>query len=174
MNDILIVTGTCGVGKSSVCWEWSGRRQGAVIHCDAFRTWIRKPGMGAADSYQEPLLARHAVSLACDYLDMGLDVAIDNVWTPDGLGFLQAELNDKGRIKVFWLTCGSEENHRRDDTRSPSDVMGGRVDELQGELDAMVWPGYVTRLDTTGLSLGQTVDIIGEHFQAMAAVPPAS
>jgi hypothetical protein len=165
MKDILIVTGTCGVGKSAVCWGWANGRHGAAINCDAFRTWIRNPWLRAADSYQEPLLARHAASLARDYLKMGLDVAIDNVWTPAGLDHLQKQLTGKGRIKVFWLNCSSRENHQRDRQRSPSDVMEGRLDELQGELEGMTWPDYVTRLDTTGQSLEATIQTIEESFQ---------
>ena len=97
---------------------------------------------------------------------MGLDVAIDNVWTPRGLALLQDRLGDKGRIRVFWLNCSSEENHLRDKRRSPSDVMGGRLDELQTELESVKWPDYVKGLDTTDLSLDETIDILDEDFQA--------
>ena len=165
MKDILIVTGTCGVGKSSVCWHWAERRKGAAIDCDAFRTWIRNPSLRAEDSYQEPLLARHAASLAEDYLAMGLDVAIDNVWTPDGLAFLRDRLTTKGHVNIFWLNCSREENQQRDQRRSPSDVMGGRIDELQAELESMIWPDYVAKIDTTGQSLDQVIQAIERRFQ---------
>jgi hypothetical protein len=111
------------------------------------------------------LLAKHAAALAEDYLSMGLDVAIDNVWTPKGLARLRERLNNRGRICVVWLNCSPKKNHRRDKQRSPSDVMGGRVDELQQELEAMDWPDYVTRLDTSGQSLDQTLDSIEKSFQ---------
>ena len=165
MGDILVVTGTCGVGKSAVCWEWAGRRHGAAIHCDMFRTWIRNHSLRQADGYQERLLAKHVAALAEDYLSMGLNVAIDNVWIPKGLARLRERLNNRGRICVVWLNCSSKENHRRDKQRSPSDVMGGRVDELQQELEAMDWPDYVTRLDTSGQSLDQTLDSIEKSFR---------
>ena len=73
MKDILIVTGTCGVSKSTVCWDWASRRFGAAVDCDVFRTWIRNPSLRTADAYQGPLLARHVASLAEDYLNMGLE-----------------------------------------------------------------------------------------------------
>lgn len=164
MRDILIVTGTAGVGKSSVCWEWAGRRKGAAIECDRYRTWIRDRSLRVADGFQEALIARHAAALAEDYLEMGLDVAIDNVWTPAGITYLLDSLAGKGRVKVFWLCCSSEENHRRDNRRSPSDVMGGRVDELQDELEQITWPVCVERVDTTGQSLQQTVDELESMF----------
>ena len=165
MNDILIVTGTCGVGKSSLCRAWADQRNGAIIHCDSFRTWIRDPSVRPfrstrSDGYQERLLAKHASSLAADYLAMGLDVAIDNVWTPAGLRWLEEKLSDRGRINVFWLNCSAEENHMRDGLRRPSDVMGSRVDELQQELDAMNWPSSVVRLETSGQTVAQTLDRI--------------
>lgn len=163
-RDILIVTGTCGVGKSSVCRAWAGRRHGAAIDCDAFRTWIRDSSLRRANGYQEVLLAKHAGLLAEDYLRMGLDVAIDNVWTPRGLDLLQEQLAGKGRVRVLWLNCSRDENRRRDSSRSPSDVMGGRVDELQAELETMRWPEYVIRMDTTALSLEQTVVRVQEFF----------
>lgn len=165
MKDILIVTGTCGVGKSAVCWGWAERRRGAAIECDRLRTWIRNPSLRIANGYQESLLARHAASLAEDYLDMGLDVAIDNVWTPDGINYLLDRLGSLGRIRVFWLNCSSEENHRRDEQRSPSDVMAGRVDELQAELERMVWPERVERIDTTGHSREETIDVLERRFR---------
>lgn len=169
MKDILIVTGTCGVGKSTVCWAWAGRRQGAAIPCDMFRTWMRHPALRQADGYQETLLAKHAGALAMDYLNLGLDVAIDNVWTPRGLALLQDQLAPRGRIRVFWLNCSSRENHARDQQRSPSDVMGGRLDELQAELERMEWPAYVTRIDTSGQSPDETLEVIEKSFSQSAA-----
>ncbi len=165
MNDILIVTGTCGVGKSTTCWRWADQRLGATIDCDYFRTWIRNPALQVADGFQEPLLARHAILLAEDYLAMGLDVAIDNVWTPDGLEVLRRQLGDKARLRFFWLTCAPAENHQRDDQRSPGDVMGRRVDELQAELEAIAWPDYVIKLDTTGQTVTQTLQTIAASFE---------
>lgn len=165
MNDVLIVTGTAGVGKSTICWQWAGRRQGATIHCDSFRTWIRNKALRRANGYQEELLAKHAASLAEDYLAMGLDVAIDNVWTPEGLSYLMDRLGSRGNIRVFWLNCEPNENHRRDESRSPSDVMAGRLDEVQAELEQMNWPDCLIRIDTTGQSIGETIDTLERNFQ---------
>ena len=165
MNDILIVTGTCGVGKSTVCWEWAGRRHGAAIDCDMFRTWIRNPLLRKADGYQMRLLAKHAGALAEDYLAMGLDVAIDNVWTPEGLERLRSRLDGKAWINVFWLNCLPEENHQRDQLRPSCAVMGGRIKELQKELEGMNWPDYVKRVDTTAQSLDETIEKIEKSFR---------
>lgn len=166
MNDILVATGTCGVGKSAICWAWANRRKGAVIECDAFRTWIRNPSLRRSDAYQEKLLAKHASALAIDYLAMGLDVAIDNVWSPAGLGWLEEHLDHIGRMRVFWLNCSPAENHRRDSSRPYSNVMGMRLDELQVELEGMSWPSTVVKLDTSGQSLDQTLEMIENIFGA--------
>ena len=171
MKDILIVTGTCGVGKSTVCWAWAGRRGGAAINCDLFRTWIRDHSLRMANGYQEELLAKHACALTEDYMELGLDVAIDNVWTPRGLALLTSRLRGKGRINVFWLNCLPEENHQRDRRRSPSDVMGGRLDELQQELESMNWPDYVQKIDTTGQLLDETLDLIERGFRQLRVDP---
>jgi hypothetical protein len=171
MKDILIVTGTGGVGKSTICWAWAGRRGGAAINCDFFRTWIRDRSLRMANGYQEELIAKHACALTEDYMELGLDVAIDNVWTPRGVALLTSRLRDKGRINVFWLNCSREENHQRDQHRSPSDVMNGRLDELQQQLEGMEWPDYVQRIDTSGLSLDETLDLIERSFRPLPADP---
>jgi hypothetical protein len=111
------------------------------------------------------LLARQACSLAKEYLNLRLDVALDNVWTPKGLKIIKARLSGKARIRVFWLNCSKEENRKRDKGRSPSNVMGGRVDELQAELEAMRWPDYVIKLDTTGQSPARTLDALENSFK---------
>ena len=97
---------------------------------------------------------------------MGLDVAIDNVWTPDGLATLLDRLGGKARVRIFWLNCAPEENHRRDERRSPSDVMAGRLDEVQAELEKMDWPECVVRIDTTGQSIDETINLLEESFQS--------
>ncbi|MCU0522402.1 MAG: GNAT family N-acetyltransferase, partial [Anaerolineae bacterium] len=107
-----------------------------------------------------------------DYMAMDLDVAIDNVWTPAGLAYLQEQLQDKARIRVVWLTAAPDENHRRDALRPPSDVQGARVDELQAELDALEWPEAVLRLDTTGQTVEQTLDAIERAFDRDPATLP--
>jgi len=164
MNDILIITGTCGVGKSTICTRWAERRLGAAIECDAIRNWIRNPALITADGFQERLLARHAALLAESYMALGLDVAIDNVWTPEGLDDLNHALGDRARVRAIWLTAAPAENHHRDHLRPPGDVMGARVDELQAELDALDWPAYVIRLDTTGQTVEQTLDAVDRTF----------
>lgn len=143
MKDILVVAGTAGVGKSTICWEWAGCRRGAAIDCDMLRWSIRNPSLRWADGYQEELLAKHACALAEDCLGLGLDVAMDNVWTPKGSSLVWGKLAGKGRIRVFWLNCSTEENRERDRQRAASKVMGGRADQLQRELDGMDWPDYV-------------------------------
>jgi GNAT superfamily N-acetyltransferase len=173
MNDILIVTGTCGVGKSTVARRWAERRLGAAIGCDEIRNWIRSPVLITADGFQEMLLAHHAALVANSFLTLGLDVAIDNVWTPEGLDALQHALGDRARVRAIWLTATPAENHRRDGLRPPSDVMGARVDELQAELDALDWPDWVIRLDTTDQTVERTLEAVERAFGSYRATLPS-
>jgi predicted kinase len=161
---ILILTGSCGVGKSTLARRWAARRLGAAIDCDTLRNWIMDPALHTADGYQESLLARQSVCLAQAYMALGLDVAIDNVWTPAGLAYLRDQLGAQARLRMVWLTCASAENHERDLQRPPSDVMGDRVDELQAELDALEWPAGLIRLDTTGQTADETLAEIEALF----------
>lgn len=38
--EVLILTGACAVGKTSVAKEWAKRKAGAIIEYDYFMEWI--------------------------------------------------------------------------------------------------------------------------------------
>jgi predicted kinase len=159
-REILVLTGTCGVGKTTIARAWADKRAGAVVHADRIREWIRNAELRKASGYQEEVLARVSVTAAREFLALGLDVALDNVWTPSGIRILREEFREAGNLRFVRIRCEPSENHRRDQGRSRSDIMGQRVDELERELAAMNWPTYVTRIDTTGKSVAETVQMI--------------
>ena len=132
-------------------------RLGAIVDCDVFRSWSAT-GADRAEGFQEMLLARHAALLAESTWRWAW------MWRSTTCGRLPAwlppeQLQDKARIRVVWLRAASAETTGA--TRSAAlDVQGARVDELQGELDALDWPDSVIRLDTTGQSVEETLDAI--------------
>jgi hypothetical protein len=162
---VLIVTGTCGVGKSSVSRLWAGRRKGAVIHCDQMREWL-PCDLRRADRYQEALLVRLALKTAGEFMGMGLDVAIDNVWTPVGMALIHETLAPTTNLRAVYLRCDLTENARRDKLRSSSDVMGGRVAELDAELQTMAWPSCVVKLNSTSQTAEETAAAVEALFQS--------
>jgi len=157
MPNLLVITGTCGVGKSSVSRLWATRRCGAAISGDAIRYWIRDQNLRAARNFQDQLVVRTAVTAAQELLAQNLDVALDNVWFPPAMQLLKQALSPAAVMRFVWLQCGETENHRRDQLRSTGDVMGQRVDELRRELESQIWPDYVHMLDTSSFSCEETV-----------------
>ncbi|HQY52050.1 MAG TPA: hypothetical protein PK294_03800 [Ignavibacteria bacterium] len=165
MSELLILTGACGVGKSTIAKEWARRKNGAIIECDYFTEWIYDKNF-IRFSYEEELLtARLSINTAKEYLKLSMPVAIENVWTPVGLEFLKEELSDLEYItkqKFIWLKCESTENHRRDELRVPGDVMGERVDIVNDQLNGYVWPAYLHIIDTTFLTVKETLEQIAK------------
>jgi len=165
MSELLILTGACGVGKSTIAKEWARRKNGAIIECDYFTEWIYDKNF-IRFSYEEELLtARLSINTAKEYLKLSMPVAIENVWTPVGSEFLKEELSDLEYItkqKFIWLKCESTENHRRDELRVPGDVMGERVDIVNDQLNGYVWPAYLHIIDTTFLTVKETLEQIAK------------
>jgi cytidylate kinase len=165
MKNVLLVTGTCGVGKSTVCRTWANRKEGASIECDIFRTWIRQGPLRCENDYQEQLILKHASELTLDYLNLELDVAIDNVWSPESISYMIEKFSGTATTKAFYLHCHSTENHRRDLLRVGSNVMGERLDQLDRELRSLDWPNEIISLDSTHMDLNETITKIESYFE---------
>ncbi|MEL7269571.1 MAG: hypothetical protein AAGL34_08355 [Bacteroidota bacterium] len=152
-NEILILTGACGVGKSTIGKLWAQSKKGVCIECDCFTSWIYD-GHPITTAYfleVEPMVARLAWQSTKAYLDNGFSVAIENVWTPKGLRRLK-DACDKNDVnaKFVYLTCGLQENKKRDQLRRNDCQMKERVALVRSELEAQNWPDFAHRLDTSG------------------------
>lgn len=161
MPTVLLVTGTCGVGKTTTSREWSTRRGGAHVRGDDIRVWIRSKELRRARDYQHEAVARIAATAAEEFIAQGMDVALDFVWLPSTLRYLSNRLSKVAKVRMVWLRCERAENRVRDAQRPPGDVMGERVHELQAELDAISdWPGELLRIDSSGKSVHHVVDVL--------------
>ena len=161
MPTLLLITGTCGVGKSTTAAAWAAARRGAAISGDEIRLWIRHKETRYANEYQQDAVARIAAAAAEAFIELGLDVAADFVWKPQTLRYLAERLRGKADVRMVWLRCERTENRRRDAERSADVVMGDRVDELLSELTAITdWPAELRRLDTTNLSLEEVLQAL--------------
>ena len=100
--------------------------------------------------------------MAIEYLNRGMSIAIENVWSPLGFDILRNELSKNGDlvIKSVWLKCERKENHKRDEQRVPEDQMKERVDIVNEELNSYEWPEYVNVLDTTDLRVEDVLSAI--------------
>ncbi len=165
MKEILILTGACGVGKSTISRKWAELKKGTVIESDYFRNWIYNDIYDLFSKEEEMLVADLTLVTAKEYLKHSMPVVIENVWTPLGLDKLKYGFeNECGdlNIKLVWLKCNLEENHRRDRLRITENQMKDRVDIVNGELLDYEWPDYLNILDTTNLNVKETLNRILE------------
>jgi shikimate kinase len=159
MKEVLILTGACGVGKSTLAREWAKLKDGAIIDCDYFTEWIFQKDFPHWTDIEERLTARITARVAQEYLDYGLSVAIENVWTDEGIGIIK-KLIQHADIKAIHLHCELSENMARDAVRIPENQMRDRVKVVKDELEAIDWPAEVHQLDTSKLTIWQTLAAI--------------
>ncbi len=165
MKEILILTGACGVGKSTISKKWAKLKKGAVIESDCFRNWIYNEIYDRFSKKEEILVSDLTFVSAKEYLKHNMPVVIENVWTPFGLDKLKNDFENEFKnvnIKFVWLKCNLEENHRRDRLRITENQMKDRVDIVNAELLKFKWPAYLNILDTTNLTEKETLNRIVE------------
>jgi predicted kinase len=163
MKENLILTGACGVGKSTISKKWAQLKRGAVIESDCFRNWICNEIYERFSNHEEMLVADLTFVTAHEYLKHNMPVVIENVWTPFGLKKLKNNFENEFRdvsIKFVWLKCDLEENHRRDGLRKIENQMKDRVGIVNAELSEYSWPEYLNIIDSTKLTEKETLNTI--------------
>ncbi len=167
MKEILVLTGACGVGKSTISRKWAEMKKGVVIESDHFRNWIYNKKYKRFSNQEESLVANLTFVTTKEYLKHNMPVAIENVWTPLGLDKLKKDIeNEFSDLKLIfvWLKCSLEENHRRDGLRLSENQMKTRVDIVNAELSEYKWSKYLNILDTSYLTEKETLNRIMELF----------
>ena len=154
-KEVLLITGACGVGKTTTAKAWAKSKQGAIIECDYLTEWIFNDDFPQWNEEEEKFTSHLSALMAKEYLKRGMSVAIENVWSPIGIEILRNELAnvDDLKVKSIWLRCERSENHRRDQQRIPEDQMKERVDIVNEELSSYNWPDHVHVINTTNLPL---------------------
>ena len=161
--EVLVLTGACGVGKSTIAKQWAKAKDGATIECDYFTEWIYQATFPRWTSEEEKFVASLTVVASREYLKYQMPVVIENVWSPLGIHQLVDSLRQYELVtslQVVWLRCAIDENHRRDQLRIPENQMKERVDIVNGELQSYSWPEYVRIIDSTSLSVEETMNKI--------------
>ncbi len=163
--EVLILTGACGVGKTSTAKAWAKRHNGAIIECDFFTEWIFQDSFPHWTQTETDFTAKATAALAVEYLKFGLPLAIENVWSPDGIqqvaDGIWAALPEAS-IRAVWLHCELSENERRDGERIPENQMRERVAIVGAELAAYNWPKGMHPMDTTRLTVEEVLDKIAQ------------
>lgn len=161
--DVLVLTGACGVGKSTIGMLWAQSKKGVCIECDCFTIWIYD-GHPITTAYfleVEPMVAHLAWQSTKAYLDNGFSVALENVWTPKGLLALKDSFDKHGMSATFiYLNCDLKENEKRDQLRPDDYQMNERVAIVRSELEIYDWPNFVHQLNTSGQTSKETLAII--------------
>ncbi len=163
--EVLILTGACGVGKTTIARAWAENKQGAVVECDYLTEWIYRADFPHWTAEEEKFVVSATLALAGTYLRYPMPVAIENVWTPEGISLLKTgleKLPEVTSLSFAWLHCDLPENRRRDRLRVPENQMKERVDIVNREQAAHAWPDYVYSLDTTNLSVEETLAMLQE------------
>jgi predicted kinase len=160
MPTALVLTGNCGVGKTTVARAWADARGGAAVHADDMHLWIRVRDRRRLHNYQERWKAAVAIAAAQGLLEQGLDVAVENVWFPASCALLRDALTAHAAVHVVRLVCERAENRDRDARRPANARMGPRVDVLGDEVDAQAWPEFLRVVDTSGQSVAATMAAI--------------
>ncbi|RYG29560.1 phosphotransferase [bacterium] len=171
---IVLLTGLCGAGKSTLARALAQRRERAVvIPIDDLRDFVVS---GCADPTAEwteetrlqfRLAHRNAARMAADYADAGFDVFLDQLTFPEAVREEIEPYLAPHLLKVLLLMPSVSVAQARNATRTKNDpaligVLHGYIPWLreawEPHLDGL--PANWIRLDTSGETLAQSVDRI--------------
>ena len=160
--EVLILTGPCAVGKTSTAKEWAKVKKGAIVECDYLTNWIYNDAFPHWTEEEEKFTSKLSSKIADEYLNLGMSVVIENVWTPLGIDIIKDFLsNRKGlNIKCIRLMCNRSINHKRDQQRIVAHQMKERVDIVNDELDGYDWNEDTIIIDNSNLTISQVVSLI--------------
>ena len=158
-KEVLIITGACGVGKTSTATIWASLKQGVVIEGDYIRECMDEEDFPKWSNKEEKFISKLSAMMAIEFLKNDLPVVIENVWSPMAIEFIRSELFRMRdiKVKVVWLKCDLEENHKRDQQRASENQMKERVDIVNNELNSHNWPSYIKELDTSNMSFDEVL-----------------
>lgn len=169
---VLIVTGPCGAGKSTVAREWCSRfARAAHVAVDLLRHMVvsghASPVPGESDPEearrQGDLARLNACALARNFAAAGFDVVIDDVLEqPDELDAYLAELWELD-VAFVTLLPDAETLRHRDEARGDEQRMGDRAAQLHAVFSSNGETRGL-RLDTAAWDAEQTVDAIIERL----------
>ncbi|QHT63053.1 AAA family ATPase [Paenibacillus lycopersici] len=161
---IYLISGPPGAGKSTTSRALA-ERLGMSALIDGDDVYHMVIG-GARRPWESPfhirLMWRNIAALAHGFIESGHDVVINYVVFREDIGlFIEAlgGLADETAMKFILLVADEDELRRRDAERKPEHRMGERCGIVLHELLAD-GPSEASILDTSALSLEQTVDAI--------------
>lgn len=162
MKEVLIITGPCGIGKTTLAKAWAEMKYGAIVECDYLTEWIFDPNFPHWTEAEEKLIAGISAGITEEYLNFGMSVAIENVWSPLGVEILKKRLSKipGTHIKSIRLVCDVQENLRRDQLRTEENRMNDRVRMVADQLASYDWSEETFLLDTTDMKVEESLSII--------------
>lgn len=172
---VFVISGVPGTGKSSVSIALMERfPRGIHIPVDNIRSWMVKGYADPTKPWNEETelqfrLAREgAARMAREYSEAGIAVAIDDVlWPREVADIFEPLLQDRPFHRVVLhapLEITLARNTSRTNKNFDTSVLDDTIRMLHARLDPRPdrWPGWLL-LDTSALTLAQTVDAILAH-----------
>lgn len=174
---IFVITGTCGAGKTTVSTALMRRFElGLHIPIDDVISWVvsgaaRPFGHAARETKRQFVLARQAARQTAElYADAGFAVAIDDIIRPPSVReHFERPLAPRQLYKVRLrpdVTVALARNATRPNKGFPAKVLEDVIHTVQVRQDSADYDaaGWYT-LDSSHLTVGETVDHILDHFQ---------
>jgi len=157
---IYIISGTCGVGKSSTAYKLA-EKYGLSAHINADNLYHMVVGGQVApwkdDGTYIKLLWTNINSIVENFIINGFVPVIDYVVFPEDLCFIK-KVKDKYMLKVKYIVLMADETtiSLRDDSRTLENKMGDRSVELLREFNEKgINEKYI--INTTSKSIEETV-----------------
>lgn len=159
--DVYIITGSCGVGKSTISRALA-EKYNLSVHINADYIYHMYVG-GYIEPWKDDgsrlsLLRENLSSMIQNFSKNNYNVVIDYVVFPDDINLIVKELGDI-RVKYVVLMADQETIIKRDLLRDVDEKMGERVVELLSEFkDKNVDDKYI--IDTSKLTVEDVVEKI--------------
>ncbi len=163
MNNVYLITGSAGVGKSTISEKLALKlKNSAYIEGDLIYHMIKAGYVAPCEDNGEyiDLACRNFISLTNNFISKNIDVVIDYIIFPEHLNyFSKLNKSDNINLKYIVLTAEKEEIVRRDNERPKECKMGDRVLELISEFEEKVIDEKF-KLDTTNQEIEKIVEEI--------------
>lgn len=165
IKEVLILTGTSAIGKTATGKAWAKSKNGVLIECNSQPELNYKKDFLSKTEEEEKNIALLAAQKATEYLQKGVSVAIDNIWSLRQIEDIRSELfrfRDL-KLKTIRLICDPEENRKRDKESASENQMNERIAKINEELNSHLWPSYIKIIDNTNKTIDEVLKLIDEE-----------
>ncbi|WP_227394633.1 AAA family ATPase [Jeotgalibacillus aurantiacus] len=170
MNNVYVITGPAGVGKSTVSKALSKRLENsAYISGDDLYHMHINGKQAPWDEQGTQLTWQHILSLTLNFLEAGCDVVIDYIAFPNEAAWLKKKLGENVNFSYIVLWTDEKTLIERDKMRQPDHQMGERSLELLNDFKnkELLWKAILETGDRPKINTELIVDevLLGDRFK---------